>query len=259
MITNTIRHDGFGAQYQSIISTIVCSELRSVEFIYSKPDFETVYECEADYLRSLLNLENSFRNLSSLSEKEKKIVQPMDIGLSYSIFESNLDLCLKSKSIENIRRLYIEKNKNQYDKTYTNVAIHIRRCSKHKNIDLSSHHDGIDIKNTPVNLLPSLSNRFLPDSYFLNIIKQIKIKPSIKPLKFHIFSEGKDNDFSNFKQPDIQLHLNESVQNTFSNLVHADILVTSPSSFSYTAALLSTNIIYAKSFWHANASHWINC
>ena len=48
MFTNQVRSDGFGAQYQSIICSIVYSLINNSEFIYSKPDFETVYEDEAN-------------------------------------------------------------------------------------------------------------------------------------------------------------------------------------------------------------------
>ena len=161
--------------------------------------------------------------------------------------------------MKKIINLYIEQNPKQYDDTYINVAVHIRRCSMHKNIDLSSHHYNIDIKNTKTELLSSVSERFLTDDYYLNIIEEIKLKYYTKPIKIHIFSEGKKEDFKNFDNTSyIQFHLNESISNTFSNLVHADILVTSASSFSYVAALLSTNIIYAKTFWHRNPSHWIS-
>jgi hypothetical protein len=257
MFTNQVRTDGFGAQYQCLICTIIYSVINNSEFIYSKPDFETVYQDESKFLCEIINLENSFRNFSTLSDEEKDKVNILDIKNAYDFFEYNIDYCLKSEGMKIIRNLYTEKNPNQYNTIYTNVAIHIRRCSQHKNIDLDSHHYNINIKNTPVDLLPSVSERFLPDKYYLNIIEEIKSNHVGNPLKFYIFSEGKDEDFLNFNDKSIELRLNESIKNTFSGLVHADILVTSASSFSYVAALLSTNIIYAKSFWHKNASHWL--
>ena len=65
-------------------------------------------------------------------------------------------------------------------------------------------------------------------------------------------------DFSNFVSEDTVLHINKPVIDTFTALVHADILVTSPSSFSYCAAFLSKGTVYAKIFWHKNASFWIS-
>ena len=263
LFTNCIRKDGFGAQYQTMIASIIYSNVHPQgEYIYSKPDLETVYETEADNLHQIMNLESSFRNIYSLSEEEKNKIQVLDIGHIYNFFEFNIDICLQSNYMNNIRNLYSINNKNQYTggPDGINVAIHIRRCSTHKNIDIQAHHDGIDIKNSKVELLSTLSNRFLPDSYYLDIIQKIKLDPQYtKPLRFYIFSEGKKEDFEQFAGvKGIKLCLNESVSDTFSNLVHADILVTSPSSFSYVAALLSTGIVYAKTFWHRNASHWIS-
>ena len=263
MFVNKIRDDGFGAQYQSIIASIIYSEQNNKEFIYSKPNLEHVYEKESNDLHNIINLENSFRKFSSLTEEEKKQTQELGIYQVLDFFENNIDFYLQSKAMKKIINLYIKQSPSQYDDTYINVAVHIRRCSIHKNIDFSWQHKNIDVKNTKTELLSTLSERFLPDDYYLNIIKEIKLKytsgGSSKLIKFHIFSEGTKEDFKNFDDiSDIQFHLNESIPDTFSNLVHADILVTSASSFSYVAALLSTNIIYAKSFWHKHASHWIS-
>jgi hypothetical protein len=258
MFTNPITDDGFGSQYQNLIFSIIYSSINNTEFIYSKLNFETVYEDDAKSLREIINVENTFRNLSDLSDEEKNKVQILNQNNTYSFFQNNIDYCLKSDAMKLIRNLYTEKNPNQYNKCYTNVAIHIRRCSLHKNIDIESHMNNINVKIIPINLLPSVSQRYLSDTYYLNIIEEIKLNHVGKPLKFYIFSEGKDEDFFNFNDKSIELRINESIENTFSGLVHADILLTSASSFSYVAALISTNTIYAKTFWHTHASHWLS-
>ena len=53
------------------------------------------------------------------------------------------------------------------------------------------------------------------------------------------------------------LHLNDDVDNSFIGMVAADILVTSPSSLSYVAALISDGEIWYKPFWHPPLKHWI--
>ena len=50
MFVNKMRDDGFGAQYQSIIASIIYSEQNNKEFIYSKPNLEHVYEKESNDL-----------------------------------------------------------------------------------------------------------------------------------------------------------------------------------------------------------------
>ena len=62
----------------------------------------------------------------------------------------------------------------------------------------------------------------------------------------------------NSMRQDIILHLNESVEDTFTAMVLADILVTSRSSFSYTAAILSEGIVYYMPFWHPPLPGWIS-
>ena len=264
MFTNSPRSDGFGAQYQHIIATIIYAEVYSSEYIYSKPDFKTVYQDDEKHIENIMNLntENSFRNILSLTQEEINNTKfphqnPIDV------FQPNIDLLLKSNSMKKIKHLYSIQNKNNYSDSFTNVAIHIRRPSLHPNIDIPSHLDGHDVKHMNIYQLPNVSERFTSYDYFIEIIKEIKSNHSLtsysagKPLKFHIFSEGNSNDFDIFKDDSVELRLNENIKDTFTNLVYADILVTSASSFSYTAALLSDGIIYAKHFWHTNPSHWI--
>ena len=74
---------------------------------------------------------------------------------------------------------------------------------------------------------------------------------------FHIYSQGDEEDlWDAFKEDDIVLHINESVEDTFTSMVLADVLVTSRSSFSYTAALLSEGEVYYIPFWHPPLPHW---
>jgi len=54
-------------------------------------------------------------------------------------------------------------------------------------------------------------------------------------------------------------HLNENLFDTFTGLVAAEILVTSRSSFSYSAAILSDGEIYYQPFWHPPGEKWIVC
>jgi hypothetical protein len=54
------------------------------------------------------------------------------------------------------------------------------------------------------------------------------------------------------------MHINESVENTFTGMVLADVLVTAASSLSYTAGILSEGIVYYIPFWHVALPHWIS-
>ena len=74
---------------------------------------------------------------------------------------------------------------------------------------------------------------------------------------FHIYSQGEDKNFEVFKANDTIFHINEDIYSTFISMVVADILVTSASSLSYIAALISDGEIYYKKFWHNPRKEWI--
>ncbi len=68
-----------------------------------------------------------------------------------------------------------------------------------------------------------------------------------KPIKFHIFSEGKQTYFEEIENEDVVYHLDGSDIETFRKLASIDTLVTGLSTFSILAAYLSDNqIIYHK-------------
>ena len=55
----------------------------------------------------------------------------------------------------------------------------------------------------------------------------------------------------------IKLHLNEPLSKVYTDMLAADVLIMSPSSLSYTAALLSKGDIWAPAtFWHLPQPHW---
>jgi hypothetical protein len=77
----------------------------------------------------------------------------------------------------------------------------------------------------------------------------------------HIYSQLTNNksEFDIYKSinPDkIILHLDEDIVSTFVSMVYADVLVTSPSSLSYNAAILSDNEIYYIPYCSPPLSHW---
>ncbi len=126
------------------------------------------------------------------------------------------------------------KNKIPYFKNdVVNAAIHIRRG---------------DVTNT------GPMGQWKSDEYYLSIMKRIRNEHS--RVIFHIFSEGKEEQFTKFRSLDTVLHLNEDIKATFHALVSADILVTSKSAFSYSAALLSDGIIYYTDCWLPKLRYW---
>jgi FkbM family methyltransferase len=74
----------------------------------------------------------------------------------------------------------------------------------------------------------------------------------------HIFSQGDIKDFKMYENSRTMFHLNESIEETFMFMVDADVLLTAPSSFSYTAGILSDGVVYYIPFWHKKLPNWIN-
>ena len=91
----------------------------------------------------------------------------------------------------------------------------------------------------------------------MNIINDIRSK--YNNLKFHIYSQGILDSFKCFESDDTVLHINEDLFSTYTGLVAGNILVTSASSLSYSAALISDGIIYYLPFWHPPLNNWIVC
>jgi hypothetical protein len=125
-------------------------------------------------------------------------------------------------------------------KDVVTIALHIRRG---------------DVSASNKNSARYTNNAFLVEKLkiitgSLNFSKQI--------YQIHIFSQGSENDFNEFKDFAPVLKLNENEFETFDSLVSADILIMAKSSFSYVAALLNTGIIFYEPFWHKPLEKWID-
>jgi hypothetical protein len=96
------------------------------------------------------------------------------------------------------------------------------------------------------------------DLTYINVINNLRgLYHFARPI-FHIYSQGDVEQFKTvFAGDDIVLHIDETLEDTFTAMVFADVLVTSTSSFSYTAALLSDGEIYYIPFWHPPLGDWI--
>lgn len=125
-----------------------------------------------------------------------------------------------------------------YKSDYCNVAVHVRRG---------------DIVTEGSNKIHNKSLRFQGNSYFeevlSNTLKNIK---SSKPIAVYLFSQGSQTDFTEFeKYENMHFCLDMSAIDSFNHMVHADVLITSRSSFSYKAALLNNGLkICPETFWH---------
>ena len=231
-------NEGFGAQYQKIIQTMIYCTHHNLIFVYRPiKEMEHNYDNDIKYIdniEKLMNIKNNIEN--DLNNKAEEI----DYGsVVMKWFEKNIDYACNSIYLKQIKSYFWQnKERNVFKNENINVAVHVRRPNPHDN--------RIQGANTP-------------DNYYLNIINIIRDKYKNKSLLFHIYSQGKLENFEIYKNKDTKLHINEPLSKTFVELVAADILVTSASSFSYVAALISNGEVYYKKFWHNPRKDWIIC
>lgn len=232
LFTSADRIDGFGAQYQDIIGAILFTEMNGGIFCYKDPNtMEHNYDNDPTFLDKVSNYMGLKGNYVPFREGAIKLSH----CITYPFVERDIDKCLMSDSMKKIKECFWKnKDKDHFKNNKINVAVHVRR---HNSMD-----SRIEGTNTP-------------DQYYLNIMNNIRLDNN--NVLFHIYSQGSPDNFNMYKNSDVVLHLNESLFDTFTGLVAADILVTSASSFSYVAALISDGKIYYKSFWHAPSPRWI--
>ena len=239
LLTNDLREDGFGAQYQSILWTILFAEVNGHTFLYSDiPRMDNPTQDSKTFLENAVNHMNIKDHYPKVDSLGKQLIFAPKWPFFYGEIENNMEKYHDSQSFQKLKSFYYANKTNPYDSNHTHVAVHIRRPMK---FDIGT-----------------LGNS-TPNIYYIQIMKRIQemFAQSQKPLLFHIFSQGEESLFSEFKEFNIQLHLEDDTFESFKGLVFADIVVTSASSFSYTAALLSRGIIIYKQFWHPPRNGWL--
>jgi hypothetical protein len=234
--TSDPRDDGFGAQFQNIVWDILYSENNGYKYVFVPPKkIDHNYTNDPNFVQRLINYMNVEERYSI---KTIPTDTPLHINLRSYLYEeiqNNMELYHSGSIFEDFQSNFYLNKENPYNSEYFHVAIHIRRSNK------------CDIGDW---------GTITPDTYYLKMINQVRNDFKDKPLKFHIYSQGDEANFSLFVAPDTVFHLNEDILDTFSGLIFADVLTTTTSSFSYIAALLSRGHIYHQSFWHKPLSKW---
>lgn len=237
VVTNPKRSDGFGGQFQTIIVSVIYAELNNQKFIYTPfKAMEHNYHNDADFLKKKEWLINFIDNFEI---NKNDTINHLDHYALINFFERNLVACANSLALKKIKQIF-RANKN-HDNYFNNenlhIAVHVRRHNSHDN--------RIEGTNTP-------------DNIFLHTIHRLRAIYAAKNPRFHIYSQGHAENFKIYEAQDVVLHIDESLEDTFTGMVLADVLVTAASSLSYTAGLLSEGIVYYIPFWHAALPHWIS-
>ena len=239
--TTQVRDDGFGAQFQTIIYGILISETNGIEYLHTPiKTMEHNYDNDNNFLNKIENLMNIRNHYKCIDNVDNLLVQELLPSTLINQFESRINFYLSCDSLKKVKDIFWKnKDINFFKNNKYNVAVHIRRPNLK---------DGMIEGRTDT-----------PLEYYFNIINGIREKYPEKELMFHIYSQNNISDYYSFieNQNDLCFHLNENLVDTFTGMVAADALVTSRSSFSYCAAILSDGEIYYKSFWHPPGEKWI--
>jgi hypothetical protein len=261
-ITNLLRpDDGFGENYKYLIYTLMYAEFNKCEFVYNP--FKVMrhnYNDDPEYINKKEKMINCIDALKSKIED----VTPRTLNIFdlLQFYHQNVEWCSQSNSLKMLKSLFYLDKVNLYDTSVMNIAIHIRRINPHDYIVVDQNskdrvpmRDNLfqEILNNPITAI-QLPGMDVPRDLYINVIQQLE--QSYPNAKFHIYSQGCVNDFKVFEKDNTMLHLNECLETTFQQLVFADILVTSPSSLSYVAGLLSNNIIYYVQCLNPPLPHW---
>lgn len=161
----------------------------------------------------------------------------------FSIFDNNPDYYL-SNIQNNLIDAYDEINSTRkliYDKTKTNIAIHIRVFNK------------CDIKEFYQSFLEKKSERYyMSDDMYIKYINFLKLK--YPNADIHIFSQQDNFDihYSKLRElKDIILHFDDlDTFDTFHHLCKADVLCLGTSSFSILAGFYNKNTVIYLPYSH---------
>jgi hypothetical protein len=287
VITNVSLSDGFGSQYQHIISCILICIHKKYTFIYTPiQKMEHNYNNDPHFIENIeefMNLRKFFTTIEESSEEEKKNMRVFGMDAKYEI-DRHVDTYANENALSIIRYMFWEnKNKNAIFNNDNDNDTHnlysigskssrIAYMSFRKNRCTSAPIFRIDNKYTNVVIhirRPNIhdnrtSGTDVSIHTYMNVIHKIREENPDKKLLFHIHSQGEEHEFEMFRQNnetgeahDIILYLNCDLRESFLQMCAADILVISASSFSYIAAFICEGTVYYIPFWHKPRNTWI--
>jgi len=222
------RDDGFGAQYQALMSGIAYSKFKNYNYIHTPLYIVGASAKSSGHGASATEL-NDFIGIPNYPSKCN--IDITEVHSEYVHSSNNPSKYYTDSIITLLRNYYYSTSKPVIGNI--DIAIHIRRG---------------DV------ILEMLEARYTSLSYYNKIIKFLNYKYPLYNIV--IFSEGNIKDFNKLNGKNISFKLNKSITETFHSLVSAKILVMAKSSFSYSAAILNSNEIYYINFWHKPLKQW---
>jgi hypothetical protein len=227
MYTIKGKTDGFGAQYQSIMSGIAICEYNKCTYLHT-PFVKMEHDVNINELNAFIGINNNALNEDDFKIRNDIVVEEYSRVVHNSATPS---IYYTGAVIKKIRDFYYSTEKPKLPDV--DIAIHIRRGD-----------------------VGSGNIRYTGNNIYACIINSLKLKyPTYNIL---IFSEGNIDDFKEFGLDKEHFRLNEDIITTFHSLVCAKILIMSRSCFSYTSAILNENTVYYLDFWHKSLDNWLN-
>jgi hypothetical protein len=223
--------DGFGSQYQAMMSGIAICDYKNYIYFHT-PFNEMEHDVNIDILNKFIGINNNRSEIKDLSSIEinNMIIEMQSEDVHWSETPS---MYYTPEVVTKIRDWYYSTEKPNVGNI--DIAIHIRRG------DVS---------------LNNPQYRYTDNNIYIKLINLLQIKYPFYNIL--IFSEGHIDDFKELNLPKKHFKLNEDITKTFHSLVSAKILITAKSSFSICAAILNKNIVYYQDYWHKPLDYWLN-
>lgn len=112
-------------------------------------------------------------------------------------------------------------------------------------------------------------DRYLDNNYYKNILNKVLVQ--LKQLKhwdtnnivINVCSESRSfeplDEFEEiYSDYNIKLHLDTSLESVFHDMIHADVLILSKSSFSFVPAFYNKRCVIYHPFWHKKLHDWLD-
>ena len=266
-ITCSNRADGMGAQAHAIYSAMVYAKVSKSRYLHSSlKRVDHNYEEDNSWEKKIEDYFSFIEEKNSSNEDNKVWDQAMIVNLNdlFSMLRFVFLFFLISKERAVIfKKEHYHEYPEIFPEEYGLIAKDIRHqfmsnkrsyktFSGNKNLFIVCHVRRGDVSE-------QIPKRFTDndtiEKRILRLVEFLKLHNISYSL--HFVSQGKEKDFGALSKYG-EFHLNGSPFIDFYNMVEADVLIMSKSSFSYTAALLSEGIIFYELFWHNPLPNWFD-
>ncbi|MEQ1886579.1 MAG: hypothetical protein ABL967_16055 [Bryobacteraceae bacterium] len=104
---------------------------------------------------------------------------------------------------------------------------------------------------------PEYAHRYLDNAYYLRLIQKIQASNASARIIIHSENDSPET-FDAFLNLGCTVKLDSSLEEAWQDMILADVLVLSKSSFSYVPALFNSNLVLYTPFWHNKLCDWID-